>query len=57
MPALIDPSGRRLDDRRLSVTDQCNLRCSYCQPSRDNVCASQAAQALSDDEVVAKDCG
>ena len=27
---LVDSSGRRIDYVRLSVTDRCNLRCSYC---------------------------
>ncbi|MDP2326252.1 MAG: GTP 3',8-cyclase MoaA [Gammaproteobacteria bacterium] len=31
-PALIDPFGRRIEYVRLSVTDRCNLRCSYCLP-------------------------
>lgn len=29
---LLDRFGRRLDYLRLSVTDRCNLRCSYCMP-------------------------
>lgn len=30
--ALIDPFGRRIEYVRLSVTDQCDLRCFYCMP-------------------------
>ena len=30
--ALIDNYGRRINYLRLSVTDRCNLRCSYCMP-------------------------
>lgn len=30
--ALIDPFGRRIEYLRLSVTDQCDLRCFYCMP-------------------------
>ncbi len=30
--ALIDPFGRRIEYLRLSVTDRCDLRCSYCLP-------------------------
>lgn len=30
--ALIDRFGRRIDYLRLSVTDRCDLRCSYCMP-------------------------
>jgi GTP 3',8-cyclase len=29
---LIDSFGRRINYLRLSVTDRCNLRCSYCMP-------------------------
>lgn len=28
--SLIDPFGRKIDYLRLSVTDRCNLRCTYC---------------------------
>lgn len=31
-PGLIDAYGRRIDYLRLSVTDRCDLRCSYCLP-------------------------
>jgi cyclic pyranopterin phosphate synthase len=30
--ALVDKFGRRIDYVRLSVTDRCDLRCSYCMP-------------------------
>ena len=30
---LIDTYGRRINYLRLSVTDRCNLRCSYCMPA------------------------
>jgi len=29
---LVDTRGRRLRDLRISVTDRCNFRCSYCMP-------------------------
>ncbi|MBN4836365.1 GTP 3',8-cyclase MoaA, partial [Enterobacter hormaechei] len=32
MPALIDPFGRVIDYLRVSVTDRCDLRCTYCLP-------------------------
>ncbi len=32
MNALIDPFGRSIEYVRLSVTDRCDLRCSYCIP-------------------------
>ena len=33
---MIDPFGRRIDYLRLSVTDRCDLRCTYCMPERMN---------------------
>ncbi|HEX6310063.1 MAG TPA: radical SAM protein, partial [Acidimicrobiia bacterium] len=30
--ALIDPFGRRVKDLRISITDRCNFRCTYCMP-------------------------
>jgi GTP 3',8-cyclase len=32
MPAVIDTLGRPLRDLRVSVTDRCNFRCTYCMP-------------------------
>lgn len=32
MTRLIDPFGRAIEYLRLSVTDRCDLRCSYCMP-------------------------
>jgi len=31
---LVDTFGRVHDDLRISVTDRCNLRCTYCMPER-----------------------
>ena len=31
--AFADTLGRQLRDLRISVTDRCNFRCSYCMPS------------------------
>src|SRR5918992_431184 len=33
----VDVLGRPLKNLRLSVTDRCNLRCSYCMPEADYV--------------------
>src|SRR6266571_8497370 len=37
MPAgpvpLVDPFDRRVKDLRISVTDRCNFRCTYCMPA------------------------
>ncbi|MDN5942166.1 MAG: radical SAM protein, partial [Nitrospira sp.] len=35
--AVVDIYGRPLRSLRLSVTDRCNLRCSYCMPEQDYV--------------------
>ncbi|MGW0522170.1 GTP 3',8-cyclase MoaA [Crossiella sp. NPDC003009] len=32
-PALLDSYGRVATDLRVSVTDRCNLRCTYCMPA------------------------
>lgn len=34
LPPLVDQFQRRITYLRLSVTDRCNLRCSYCMPER-----------------------
>jgi cyclic pyranopterin phosphate synthase len=31
--ALLDTFGRIADDLRVSVTDRCNFRCTYCMPA------------------------
>jgi cyclic pyranopterin phosphate synthase len=33
MGELIDSYGRRVTDLRISVTDRCNFRCTYCMPA------------------------
>ena len=33
VPQLVDRFGRRVTDLRISVTDRCNLRCTYCMPA------------------------
>ncbi len=30
---LVDPFGRTIRDLRISITDRCNFRCTYCMPS------------------------
>jgi cyclic pyranopterin phosphate synthase len=32
--ALVDSFGRRVSYLRLSITDRCDLRCTYCMPVR-----------------------
>ena len=50
MSELIDPFGRRIEYLRISVTDRCDLRCSYCMPEgyRD---FEEPAHWLSFDEI------
>jgi cyclic pyranopterin phosphate synthase len=48
---LVDTFGRVHDDLRISVTDRCNLRCTYCMPDRGMTFLPGAA-LLSFDEIV-----
>jgi cyclic pyranopterin phosphate synthase len=34
---LVDPFGRTIRDLRISVTDRCNFRCTYCMPEEGMV--------------------
>src|SRR5437764_15319517 len=33
MELLIDSYGRRIKSMRISITDKCNFRCTYCMPA------------------------
>ena len=35
--ALVDTFGRQARDLRISITDRCNFRCTYCMPSEGMV--------------------
>ncbi|MGH9208345.1 MAG: radical SAM protein, partial [Acidimicrobiales bacterium] len=48
---LVDRFGRVHDDLRISVTDRCNLRCSYCM-SEHGMTFLPRSQVLSFDEIV-----
>jgi GTP 3',8-cyclase len=48
---LVDRFGRVHDDLRISVTDRCNLRCTYCMPEEGMTFLPHAA-LLSFDEIV-----
>jgi len=37
IPTVVDTFNRPLKSLRLSVTDRCNLRCTYCMPEQDYV--------------------
>ncbi len=48
---LLDTYGRIATDLRVSLTDRCNLRCSYCMPA-EGLEWLPDDQTLSDDEIV-----
>jgi len=51
MSGLVDGFGRVATDLRVSLTDRCNLRCSYCMPA-EGLDWLPDDSVLSDDEVV-----
>ncbi len=50
MRALADRHGRVATDLRVSLTDRCNLRCTYCMPA-EGLAWLPSTRILSDDEV------
>jgi GTP 3',8-cyclase len=48
--ALVDRYGRVATDLRVSLTDRCNLRCSYCMPA-DGLAWLPRPELLTDDEM------
>jgi GTP 3',8-cyclase len=50
-PGLVDRYGRVATDLRVSLTDRCNLRCSYCMPP-EGLPWLPTPSVLTDDEVV-----
>jgi GTP 3',8-cyclase len=50
-PALIDRFGRVATDLRISLTDRCNLRCTYCMPA-EGLDWMPGSQLLSDSELI-----
>jgi cyclic pyranopterin phosphate synthase len=51
MGALVDRFGRVHTDLRVSLTDKCNLRCSYCMPP-EGLEWLPSPELLTDDEIV-----
>src|SRR5437660_7406614 len=49
--ALVDTFGRVHTDLRVSLTDRCNLRCSYCMPP-EGLDWLPSPELLTDDELV-----
>ena len=50
-PRLIDRFGRVATDLRVSLTDRCNLRCTYCMPA-EGLDWTPTEELLSNDEIV-----
>ena len=51
MAALVDAHHRTIDYLRVSITDRCNLRCSYCMP-HEGVDLLQHSDVLSYEEIL-----
>src|SRR5712692_5736465 len=49
--SLVDTFGRIADDLRISVTDKCNFRCTYCMPAEGLVWLPKA-EILTYEEIV-----
>jgi cyclic pyranopterin phosphate synthase len=49
--SLVDTFGRVATDLRVSLTDKCNLRCTYCMPA-EGLTWLPTPELLSDDEIV-----
>ena len=50
VPALVDRFGRVATDLRVSLTDKCNLRCTYCMPE-EGLAWLPHESLLTDDEI------
>lgn len=48
---LLDTFGRQAEDLRISLTDKCSLRCTYCMPA-EGLAWLPAKAVLSDDEIL-----
>jgi cyclic pyranopterin phosphate synthase len=48
---VIDAFGRKAEDLRISLTDKCSLRCTYCMPA-EGLEWLQKQKVLDDDEIV-----
>ncbi len=51
MAQLIDTYNRTIDYLRISVTDRCNLRCTYCMPS-EGIQLAQPSEILRYEELL-----
>jgi len=50
-PNLVDSFGRVATDLRVSLTDRCNLRCTYCMPA-EGLAWLPNESLLTDDEII-----
>jgi len=51
VPGLVDRHGRVATDLRVSLTDRCNLRCTYCMPAEGRRWLAPK-HVLTDDEII-----
>src|ERR1051326_993862 len=51
MQQLIDSYGRRIKSMRISITDKCNFRCTYCMPA-EGLPWLKKSEILSYEEIV-----
>ncbi|WP_253259285.1 GTP 3',8-cyclase MoaA [Subtercola boreus] len=51
VPGLLDTYGRTATDLRISLTDRCNLRCTYCMPA-EGLPFQPASKLMQRDEIV-----
>ena len=51
MEPLVDSYGRRIKSMRISITDKCNFRCTYCMPA-EGLPWLKKAEILSYEEIV-----
>jgi GTP 3',8-cyclase len=51
VPGLVDQHGRVATDLRVSLTDRCNLRCTYCMPAEGQRWLAPK-NVLTDDEII-----
>lgn len=50
-PMLLDTHGRAHNYLRISLTERCNLRCTYCMPA-DGVALTHSSKLLSSAEIL-----
>jgi cyclic pyranopterin phosphate synthase len=51
---LVDPFGRVIKDLRISITDRCNFRCTYCMPEEMSFLPRSAVMTFEEIERLAR---